>query len=67
MGEKELLNRISKLNTYLIYVMMELKAERQQLNATGVGALMYLRDNHKIEDVDLYIKDTVEFLDKNTY
>ena len=64
--ENEVVTLIKKLDetkNHLIYAMMENKAEKQLLNASGIAALMYLRDTHSIEDTDLFIASLVEFLE----
>lgn len=65
--ENEVVTLIKKLDeskNHLIYAMMENKAEKQLLNASGIAALIYLRDDHSIEDTDLFIASLVEFLEE---
>lgn len=64
--ENEVVTLIKKLDetkNHLIYAMMENKAEKQLLNASGIAALMYLRDTYSMKDTDLFIASLVEFLE----
>ena len=66
MENKEIVELVTKLNEakdYLIYVMMENKAEKQLLNNKGVAALMFLRDDYSLPKADEFIKELVEYLD----
>ena len=65
--ENEVVTLIKKLDetkNHLIYAMMENKAEKQLLNASGIAALMYLRDIYSMKDTDLFIASLVEFLEE---
>lgn len=65
--ENEVVTLIKKLDetkNHLIYAMMENKAEKQLLNASGIAALMYLRDTYSMRDTDLFIASLVEFLEE---
>lgn len=66
MENKEIEELVAKLNEakdYLIYAMMENKAEKQLLNNKGVAALMFLRNDYSLPKVDEFIKELVEYLD----
>ena len=60
---EELVTKLNEAKDYLIYVMMENKAEKQLLNNKGVAALMFLRDDYSLPKVDEFIKELVEYLD----
>ena len=66
---EELINKLDEAKDYLIYVMMENKAEKQLLNNKGVAALMFLRDDYSLPKVDEFIRDLSKYLDsvRNKY
>lgn len=66
---EELVNKLDEAKDYLIYVMMENKAEKQLLNNKGVAALMFLRDDYSLSKVDEFIRDLSKYLDsiRNKY
>lgn len=59
-----LIKKLDETKNHLIYAMMENKAEKQLLNASGIAALMYLRDTYSMKDTDLFIASLVEFLEE---
>jgi hypothetical protein len=57
---------LDKAKSDLIYLMVELKGEREQLNDEGLLALYQLRTfyNRSVEQVDEDIKEIFNFLEK---
>ena len=57
---------LDKAKSDLIYLMVELKGEREQLNSEGLLALYQLRTfyNRSVEQVDEDIKEIFNFLEK---
>ena len=63
---KECFDLLDKAKSDLIYLMVELKGEREQLNSDGLLALYQLRTfyNKSIEQVDKDIKEMFKFVEK---
>lgn len=63
---KECFDLLDKAKSDLIYLMLELKGEREQLNSDGLLALYQLRTfyNRSVEQVDEDIKEIFNFLEK---
>ena len=63
---KECFDLLDKAKSDLIYLMVELKGEREQLNSDGLIALYQLRTfyNRSVEQVDEDIKEIFNFLEK---
>ena len=57
---KELQELLTIAKDDLLYLLLETKAEKEKLNASGLAALMYLRDIYNIEKVD---KDFIRISD----
>jgi hypothetical protein len=70
MIDKEIITQcyglLDKAKSDLIYLMVELKGEREQLNSEGLLALYQLRTfyNRSVEQVDEDIKEIFNFLEK---
>ena len=63
--EKELIDIILTQRKLLIYLALEYKGERMQLNAEGFAALQFLRDFYNIETIDKYLQEINEYLEEN--
>lgn len=63
--EKELVDIILTLRKHIVYLALEYKGERMQLNAEGFSALQFWRDIYSIETVDKYLQEVNEYLEEN--
>lgn len=63
--EQELINIILTQRRHLVYLALEYKGERMQLNAEGFSALQFWRDFYNIEVVDDYLKQVNDYLEEN--
>lgn len=63
--EQELIDIILAQRKHIIYLALEYKGERMQLNAEGLSALQFLRDIYNIEAIDNYLKQVNDYLEEN--
>lgn len=63
--EKELIDIILTQRKHIVYLALEYKGERMQLNAEGFSALQFSRDFYNIEAIDNYLKQVNDYLEEN--
>ena len=63
--EKELIDIILTQRKHIVYLTLEYKGEKMQLNAEGFSALQFWRDIYNIEVVDNYLQQVNDYLEEN--
>ena len=63
--EQELIDIILTQRKLIVYLALEYKGERMQLNAEGFSALQFWRDYYNIDVVDDYLKQVNDYLEEN--
>lgn len=62
--EQELIDIILTQRKHIVYLLLEYKGEKMQLNAKGFSALQFWRDIYNIEAIDNYLKQVNDYLEE---